>query len=184
MVCSYGLNLSCMWTLASGYVFMNLNCFKAVFHSTAPLQRNSGDPYFVRMLRKYLSCGWFSGCFQHIDADASSLMFYLKHCHHTGKLLVSCWKLLWEHEMKNQGIAETMKWKEINGPVNLLSFHHNRSAHSVVSLVQLLDVKSKLVSRLTITTVECKTKQNTLRICLEEFTSKRPFGWFLLLTEG
>lgn len=50
----------------------------------------------------------------------------------------------------------------------------NRSVHSVVSPVLRLDVKLKLVSRLTITTVEYRTKQNTLRICREESTSKCP----------
>lgn len=81
-------------------------------------------------------------------------------------------RVLWKQSEK--------RW--INGPVNLLFFHHNRSAHSVVSLVQLLGVKSKLVSRLTITIVECRTKQNTLRTCLEEFTSKHPFGFLGFFT--
>lgn len=55
---------------------------------------------------------------------------------------------------------------------------HDRSVPSVVSLALRLDVKLKLVSRLTITIVEYRTKQNTLKTCHGAFTSK----WVLPLS--
>lgn len=54
----------------------------------------------------------------------------------------------------------------------------DRSVPSVVSLALRLDVKLKLVSRLTITIVECRTKRNTLKTCHGAFTSK----WVLPLS--